>query len=76
MDKEKLRRILEMIPVLSGMADELADICEEEQNRFDAMSESEQESEKGAEVEAFADEMDEAATLLDEVVSILEEYTV
>ena len=63
-----------MITVLQSMADELSEICEEEQSRFDAMTESEQQAENGAELEAFADEMDEAATLLDEVVSILGGY--
>ena len=74
MNEERNKRFLEMITVLQSMADELSDICEEEQSRFDAMTESEQQSENGAELEAFADEMDEAATLLDEVVSIIGGY--
>lgn len=72
MNKARRKRIREALDLLQQACEIIAEVGEEEENAFDSMPESIQESERGEKMQEYIDTIDEAVGAVDEVKDNLE----
>lgn len=73
MNKNRRRLVREAIDHLQRANELLAQVGEEEEESFDNLPESIQESERGEEMQSNIDTLDEANSTLDELMETLED---
>lgn len=73
MNRERRKRLEKVITNLEELRDELMCLQEEEQEAFDNMPESLQESERGEQISENADTFEEAYNDIDNVIDSLSE---
>ncbi|MBM6866392.1 hypothetical protein H6A66_14625 [Bacteroides caecigallinarum] len=73
MNRERRKRIMQLSEKLSEVRTSLESICEEEEDAFDNMPESLQESERGEQMQEYIETMEEAISNIEEIESNLEE---
>ena len=73
MNKERRKWLEKTIATLEDQSAELESICEEEQEAYDNMPESLQDSERGQALYDNIDALESAASDLDDVISDLQE---
>ena len=76
MNKERRKRINDIIDRLNDIQSEVVELQEEEQDAYDCLPESIQESERGEAMMDAVDNLESAASNLEDAVSYLEEATV
>lgn len=72
MNKQRLAKIREITSALSDLNDRLDDLVYQEDEAYNAMPESLQQSERGTRAEAALDALNEAKNSLDEAIAQLE----
>ena len=73
MNKERRKTLQEIIDVLEEQKYGIESVCEEEQEAYDNLPESIQDSERGEAMSENIDSMESAASDLDDIISTLQE---
>ena len=73
MNKARRNKLDEIVSEIQAALEKLEDVAAEEENAYDNMPESLQESERGEQMCEYIDTMDEAASCLDAVIADLQE---
>lgn len=73
MNRERRKRIMQLAEKLSEVRTSLESILNEEEDAFDNMPESLQESERGEQMQEYIEVMGEAISYIEEMESNLEE---
>ena len=73
MKKEYFESIKQMLPVLRQMQETIESYADEEQEKFDSLSERAQESEKGEAMEDLIYNLQDASSSLEDAIDSLEE---
>lgn len=73
MNKTRRKRLEEILTILQDSMTDLEYIKDEEQEAYDNLPESLQESEKGETMQEYADDIDSVISDLDSVISDLED---
>lgn len=71
MNKERRKRIAELLSEIEVCKDSLESIRDEEQEYYDNMPESFQQSEKGSAAESAIEELEAAGSALDDCISAI-----
>lgn len=75
MNKVRRQRIKEAIDLIQQVNEILAEVGDEEEEAFDNMPESLQESERGEQMQEYIDMIDEANEAIDDLIGNLSEIT-
>lgn len=73
MNKERRKRIEDIVSQLRDLKDEIEEVKDEERDAFENLPFSIQESERGQQIEEYANDLESAYEEIDSTISYLEE---